>query len=525
MNLMLKTYKNIVSFLKNHLILTVVLISIHLISSLVLTNIYQRNYPKTLNQNGQWISTKQNLAMPVMGSDSFMSKGQALAAGHLNLGAWHAFQELIFKRSLRISAVKFDFKLDFESYLIFIFNKNVDTFNGFRLSASKLFDPIFFQAGNSGEFLQKNKINMPLLDLDRWHHAVIKFENNQIRISIDGVNENIIEVNLADLQSIGFRSGGHNVLVDNVIIFQKGNKYSIIERFDHTVNSKITFIKFFLAGSIIILIIVLYLANKKTIVKHIIFSVCVLEGIILVALLAGQVFLNYYFQSPIYPAITQRLRNKVKDDLSASLAKLSNFVRNKYPVTPAPNTYRVLFVGSSQTWGAGAHKKNDIFTRLVEEKLNKLYNSEVTFECINVSIPSIQARQLYEYYEKEWINFNPNIVMINLSNSDYQTGEEDFALSLEQFYRLSQSRGIKIVFILEANTIEYAPNELPKHKIMRQVADKHNIPLLDLHQELKKKYDYGILWWDIVHLTSFGHELAADFIYHELIGLLNKGDN
>ena len=49
---------------------------------------------------------------------------------------------------------------------------------------------------------------------------------------------------------------------------------------------------------------------------------------------------------------------------------------------------------------------------------------------------------------------------------------------------------------------------------MRNISTQYHVPLLDLNGYLTSDgvYDSGFLWWDLVHLTSYGQELAAEFI-------------
>jgi lysophospholipase L1-like esterase len=49
---------------------------------------------------------------------------------------------------------------------------------------------------------------------------------------------------------------------------------------------------------------------------------------------------------------------------------------------------------------------------------------------------------------------------------------------------------------------------------MRKVSETYKIPCIDLDDYLagKEIYDSGFLWWDYVHLTSYGHKTAAGFV-------------
>lgn len=54
----------------------------------------------TLQNNGRWLVTKAMAKIVLMGAQSYSKGTQALAEGRLDLGAWHGFQEVVFKQKL-----------------------------------------------------------------------------------------------------------------------------------------------------------------------------------------------------------------------------------------------------------------------------------------------------------------------------------------------------------------------------------------------------------------------------------------
>ena len=130
----------------------------------------------------------------------------------------------------------------------------------------------------------------------------------------------------------------------------------------------------------------------------------------------------------------------------------------------------------------------------------------------------MNAGVLLELYKREWITLEPEAVVINLSNNDGGSVllAQDFEPCLERFVAINESKNIKTVFVLEANSIEVTPNDLQLHPVMRTVGTRHGVPVVELHAFLKAKYDDGFLWWDFVHPTSLGHRLVADCILRAL---------
>jgi Lysophospholipase L1 and related esterases len=112
------------------------------------------------------------------------------------------------------------------------------------------------------------------------------------------------------------------------------------------------------------------------------------------------------------------------------------------------------------------------------------------------------------------------MVVINLSNNDY-IQPETFAKNLHAFVQINRTAGIKTVFVLESNAAtDYGDLNHETWSIMRSVAEKQNIPLLDAHTFMKSKINDGILWWDSVHLTDYGYQVEGTYIAEQLLKLL-----
>jgi lysophospholipase L1-like esterase len=108
--------------------------------------------------------------------------------------------------------------------------------------------------------------------------------------------------------------------------------------------------------------------------------------------------------------------------------------------------------------------------------------------------------------------FEPNLVVMNLSNND---AVKKFDRRLVSLLKQNEKLGALSLFVLEGNSIEHTGEKMPlKHDMMARVAEKFDIPLLDLHGRLSDAdiYDTGFLWWDRAHMTSYGQSIAAEFI-------------
>jgi len=231
-------------------------------------------------------------------------------------------------------------------------------------------------------------------------------------------------------------------------------------------------------------------------------------ALIFCVLASTDYFFSLSYRYPTSPTASQINTVTLERFMGRKRLKIST----KYGTRPQPGTHRILFLGSSQTWGSGATREEECFVSVIQDRLDR--RNGPCFECINGGINGANSRALLELFMREWIKLEPETVVINLSHNDAISVPlaREFESCLERFVAINESKNIKTVFVLEANSIEATPGDLQLHPVMRTVGIRHGVPVVELHAFLKTKYDCGFLWWDSVHPTSFGHRLIADCI-------------
>jgi len=473
----------------------------------------------TLSNNERWNVTKLDLFRRVMGRYDFFKKRQALTNNQLNLGAWHGFQEVIFKDELDIGEIEFDLKFTHDSYIMFIFNKDEYGFEGVRISNNQLFVHIYFKADQEGKFLLKKNLKEFAVETGSWHHFKLSFDDQNISVYCDGNLVDSIPGKSGIKKLFGFRNGYKNVIVDNIQVWSKDNSLVLTEDFKNRKNSVLITISFLLAGMIIWILFV-YSQKNKMLPKFMYFTIMGWLCSILVIIGCFFLFYQIRYRALSYPKTSKKVEGTRERNRRIFIDETIENLKHQYTREADEGITRIMFIGSSQTWGSGIFKEGDTFVTHVEKALNKGVQNGKKFECINTGTNATRSDLLYEAYHREWVNFSPSIVFINLSNNDRDAKE--FEISLEAFLRLNEKRNIKTFFILEANSREAKPKGLPLHITMQIVAKKYDIPVLDMQQYLGDRYDEGLIWWDKVHLTSFGHRLAADYLIEEILSDLKK---
>jgi lysophospholipase L1-like esterase len=177
---------------------------------------------------------------------------------------------------------------------------------------------------------------------------------------------------------------------------------------------------------------------------------------------------------------------------------------------------RIVVLGSSQTWGSGAAHPDDVWVPRLEKLLNDAAAPGERFELIDAGLPGETSSRLRRDWEKRWIAWQPELLLVNLGNNDRDP--EVLARNLERIAEANAARGIATAFIPEANCVESRSEKslaelVRKHDALRAVAARNEAKVVEVHGPLADERDTGFLWWDRVHLTSFGQERLAALLF------------
>jgi lysophospholipase L1-like esterase len=199
---------------------------------------------------------------------------------------------------------------------------------------------------------------------------------------------------------------------------------------------------------------------------------------------------------------------------------------------------KVIFFGDSITQ-AGAQPGGYI-TRI--DSMSKNENKADQFEFIGAGISGNKVYDLYLRIEDDVLNKSPDIVLIYIGVNDVwhkrTSGTGTDADKFEKFYQAIinklKAKGSKVVLVTPAAIGERTDfsneqdGDLNKYcSIIRGIAKKNNLPLIDLRQKLleydlknnPENKDRGILTTDGVHLNATGNQFVADAMWAVIKGL------
>jgi lysophospholipase L1-like esterase len=477
-----------------------------LLTSAIFTELilYRQN---TLLNNSKWESTKISLSKGCVGAVAFFTSLPTLSGNHLNLGSWHGLNEVTLNSPINPSEVNFQFLLVERAYVIFEYNRSDSNFSGIRLSRSNTFDNLQFTSTLAGKFETKETISNVKIK-DGWNHFRAQFSSDSVSIFLNNVLIFTDHSKPVRDQKIGFRSSTNKTLIDEVTITQLDGS-TITESFRNTRTYIPIFMVLFIAFSLLAFLSI-YFGRARLSESLLLICSIGFGGIILFST-------DFLWLSNRYPVPGSRIEQlfnfervgfKVNVEVGDAVIKR---ILETYEQTH--KKFRILFVGSSQTWGAGAAKVGDTMAEQVEKILNETHSRKV--EVINTGIIGGRSKDLFRIYEDGFISLRPDMVIINLANNDQD--KEAYRANLEKFVQLNKQKKIQTVFVLEPNYLDALNAQLViNHEVMRSVGKLHNIPVIDLHDYLTQHFDDGLMWWDYVHMTSFAQRVAAKVIVESL---------
>jgi lysophospholipase L1-like esterase len=532
--------------------------------------------------HADWISGKRLIGNSIMGSYSAVRTRNLLHQNRLNLGVWHGFNEILLAEPELSSSLSFSVKLDEGAYIYAIFDKNARGYSGIRLSRNSNFVSALVFAEASGEFTEK--IEIPDLHLTRgWHRVTILLSNKVIELIIDGTTSWNLPADRSNAPHIvGFRSGRFPVAVDNVIIKNAVGTIIVDEAWENNQN------KWPIILTVLAMCAALFLGfNLYT--KQLQLAAYSVITTVLVLLLTALCYFctDYFYWSGIYPykdtpvwwhakenpsySTLESFRQKTLGAIPSFSFKsypertsqqdlVSNFlalplVRNDEHLTlqitmnhqhgrlfvslpddfisvsdfmtqaAVQSSHRVLFLGTSQSWGSGANSIDERMAPQLQSMLWRHCDKKELFTIINASLRGSNSAELLQRYRDHLYAFQPEVVIVNLSNND--SNSTLFEDSLENILDIGKTIRAKTLLVMEPNSTETEnPRLLQQHDLMARLGERAKVPVIDLHGYLSgdNAYDSGIMWWDTVHLTSYGQRKAAQFILNSLfeLGMLKE---
>ena len=542
---------------------------------------YSRNILLT---NGQWVNSKLLMQMYVMGAQEFMKTRNALFRDQLHLGEWHGFNEVSLKERVEPAAIEYRFRLSPGAYLYFIFDRSPSGHYGIRLSRNVKFPSMFYQADRLNKFVSRTALDLTPSGLsDGWHNLVLSFGSGQVTANLDGAALASMPVKSEGPQIIGLRGGSLPADLDSVRITGTDGHTILDDSFSNrrhygTILAAVAVVSLLVIGLATIPVLWRHSPNEF---KLGVFGCLMGLGVAIMVLSLLFAF-DYFFWSSRYPykdylpggahayAVTvqiEALRQKLflypkgvnvfplDKELSAAITRWDGdhrldggrFHRGKpiifreivrytreHPMVPefldegqvrglplkSDRTIRVAFLGTSQTYGAGAERISETFVARCHGLLAQALG-DISVETYNFSISGSNSTELLRKYAESWRFARPDLLLINLSTNDEKI--DTLTANLRTLAQQARAAGGRVVFLLEPNAAEVEHRGLQeKHSAIHRLGQELGVPVwnLDGYMSSDPVYDSGMMWWDKVHLTSYGHGVVAEWLAPQMLAMI-----
>lgn len=501
----------------------------------------------TLSNNDNWTSGKMSLSMGVMGAEQFFTQTQPLNRNHLNLGSWHGFQEIISKDSFNFNSLEFDVLLSNDAYLVTYLQMTTDQKIGFEIGSDQSKNNCL-SINQDGQFIKKTPLENVVIQSNEWVHITADITENIINIKINNQYFSCLSTELIPSQ-IGFKNGYSDVLLDNIVV-KKSENTVFKEKFENNHDLSVYILFSFIVISIVdVLIFKMPLIRKKSFIFFIIATT--ISIVFSLAIFYGYLLFVFSYNYPSIKSFISNLQTKEAQWVDNTVEVISQQIMDIYEDN---SDQTILFIGSSQTWGAGASTQEKRFTQVFEKLINEntfiasdstkvkttptdkennttsvvpddgteqamlasTESAQPFIPVINTGIPGTTTNELLMEYQEKWITLKPKLVFLNLASNDFTYGIDEYTYTqnIESFIKLNNENGIKTILVAEAYSNEInTPNHF--HIVLKQIAEQHHIPFIDMHSYLEEKSDTGLMWWDFIHPTDYGHELIARNLYEQ----------
>jgi lysophospholipase L1-like esterase len=474
-----------------------------------------------LDKHPEWYSTKSSLARHVQGTNMFVHDSRPLARNRLNLNAWFGFHEVLYKQALDLAELEVAVHVESDGYVNILYDVRDDGFSGVRISNRRDLRSVQFRASPDGRFLSVGRLALSAPVSPYVPHAVrIRFATDSAIVFLDGRALGSFAREKGP-QRIGFRGGQRQAWVDNVVL-RVADGGMVRESFSNRTHLLLeTLAVFGLIGVMLAaggMLAHRWLSIPARAIGF--WMVIVLVGLVVSA---GGAYGYELLRPRPYPWIDNRLARQEAMSMNEARQRVLPDLRRKYGDASPGGPYRLLFLGSSQTWGAGAAKLDDVWVGRLERLLNTRGGNR-RIECMNAGVSGLIASQVADFV-KDLLPLRPQAAVINLSSNDADTAA--FRAGMDSIVATLRHANIAVVLLQEPNSPERRVTDsrhgdlAAKHHVVADVGKTYGVPVIDMQTYLAEKNGTGFLWWDFVHLTSYGQRLFAEKLAAELPALLH----
>lgn len=476
-------------------------------------------HPNTLSSSQDWRIGKLRLDPPLMGSRQFFDGTQSLEGGRLNLSAWHGFQEVVHRTAVSPSRIEFDFRLDGPTYLVLLLEEDPHgTRHGLRLSTTENRPNARLALDVGGRFIDKTPLGRAKVASSRWHRARLDIGPDSVSLSLNGVAAESWPNTYPAGCRVGFRGAAGGVSVDRIRVWDQRGTLAIREDFSPRWTWQ-PLHAYLICGALGLALLVYSILSMSLrnpvavrtwmLAAHLWAAVAVATGV-----LAGPRILG-----ALYPTRAS-LQAQETDYVARGLEDATVRLAEQFPIPPGEDTIRVLVVGTSQTAGAGASAPGARFVSRLAASAAASPPPGFQVQVMNGGVEGAVSALLLPVFRDHWLGLMPDLVVFNLGCNDQDTGE--FLENLRKMVAAAHSAGARVLLVQEALSSEIQGTNLEQQVAMGELAVELGLPVVDADGAMAALGDVGLMWWDVVHPTDFGHAMLAEILWPSVQSLVQE---
>tara|TARA_B100001971_G_scaffold111191_1_gene102132 strand:- start:76285 stop:77874 length:1590 start_codon:yes stop_codon:yes gene_type:complete len=516
--------------------------SINFVSVFLLSFLLSRFYcysKLSIKSLGDWTTFKYQAQNFLNGTNNFYHDRKPLRDNRLNLNEYYSHDGIISLINERWNKVEFEFELKEKDYFLFYLEFDHKSMV-LRLSADKNRVSKQILLNYDGEFLATKDLELTL-EKDIIYNIKIVSENAKYFILLDGKKYELDLFEGKIAKRIAFKSNHSDIYIDN--IFVDFENLSFFENFENTKDLERVFIIIFITLLIIFLLYELLAYKYK-------FNQLYFLMYAFVFCISMSVLYSYdYFIWSKYVHIAEgpkknveKLRRKFFFELinldgnnvynkqavlfKFNLAQLQNcrITSMDYPLPlyeyhkaycgdiSNKETKKILFLGSSQTVGAGAFNyklglpflfANELFTKTKRALI--VYNLS---ESGSNAKGRLKALKSHDGFFGEL-----DVVFINLGFNDNYS--ENYIRDIGNLITYIKKNFNALIIYLNEPHFSRDDSYLRSQRVTSLISSTNQIRYFDYLKDNDKRfvsYDDAIYWWDDVHLTQFAQKLYAQYL-------------
>lgn len=517
----------------------------------------------------EWVVYKRTLQMLTVGSDEFLLSRTGLAKNQFNTAPWWGHHGLIYKPKIEPQEVSLNVSLQDKGYAYILFGDSERGWQGLRFSTDPVRPNAYIEFATDDEI----QIQEPLDKSSDASSAAIhlQFQDHSLIASING--QEVFRRPLKEASGfLRFHGGEINASFSRITgVDSLGQSFSLgfrnMEVYANVLGLVATVLLF--AGAFVFLI------SRKTFVFS--YFLVLLTGL----LLGGSYYLfDHLFWAQVQQsALTRPLRLKAERPVGTFEKARSQFFHWVYElaggrkVTPDaiaamgyPNVryfagpffcpagslvcqpesdiaealksgdlpvksktqkpskkLRLLYLGTSQTAGAGADLLQNTFFVRTHQILQKQFDGRV--ESLNLAESASKLGEQEAVFDQVYELYKPDLVILNFSVND---DELSLRAGWPGFLQKLKAKGIRVVVVKEATRVDRgALEESPmnrKYQLTEMAATQAGVFFFPLHDYMNSPevISKGMLWIDFVHLSSLGQKYAAQWLAVQLTPILSE---